>query len=257
MIRFSLLGSGSKGNAIFVASQKTKILIDNGFSFRQLQLRLSQIGERVEDLSAVFITHEHSDHTQGIGTLIKKVRLPVYLTRATLEAIQPALNGFSRVELFEAGDTVPLSDMFVTSFSVSHDAVDPVNFVITSDETKLGIAADMGYASKLAFARLQGANGLVLEANHCPNLLMSGKYPAFLKQRILGKFGHLSNQAMKEFLCQLLHRDLKLVVLAHISEENNTPELALQNALSALSSTGIPVYLASQNSPTPVFEIAS
>ena len=255
MIRFSLLGSGSKGNALFISSNRAKILIDNGLSFRQLKTRLMSIGETVEELNALFVTHEHSDHTQGIGTLLKNIQLPVFLTQATLQEIKGNFAHFSGIHVFEAGETIRISDIHITSFSVSHDAVDPVNYVVISDGVRLGIAADMGYASKLALARLQGAHALVLEANHCPHMLLTGKYPAFLKQRILGKFGHLSNQAMRDFLAQLVHKELKLVVLAHLSEENNTPDLALQNARAVLSHANIPVHVATQDRPTPLFEV--
>lgn len=255
MIRFCLLGSGSKGNAIFIASERIRILIDNGLSFRQLKERLRTVGESVDNLSALFVTHEHSDHVQGIGTLVRNVPMPVFVTRGTADAIYRAHGNLSNVELFEAGDRIPVADLEITSFSVSHDAVDPVNYVVSSNGTKLGVAADLGYASKLVFSRLQGAHALLLEANHCPDLLMKSKYPPYVKQRILSKSGHMSNREMRDFLAQLLHRDLKLVVLVHLSEENNRPELALQSALDVLSHTSIPVHVATQHAPTPMFEI--
>ena len=257
MIRFCLLGSGSRGNALLVTSPTAKVLIDNGFSLRQLRRRVAQAGESLDDLNAVFVTHEHSDHVGGLGVLARNVDAPVYITRETYAALPKSVGRIPRVAFFEAGDAITVDGLALTSFSTSHDAADPVSFVAHSNGAKLGIACDLGHVSQLVRMRLAGAHGLVLESNHCPDLLARGPYPASLQHRIRGKQGHLSNRDMNSLLASLLHDALRVVVLAHLSHENNSPELARKMAAHVLRGHPAELHIALQDAPTPVFEVTA
>lgn len=256
MIRFSLLGSGSSGNAILATSNTTKILIDNGLSFKQLRLRSDEVGLSIDDLDAVFITHEHGDHVLGLGTLARRIGAPVFMTRGTYESLPPSLGALPNVVLFEAGDTIPIGNVQIESFSVAHDASDPVSYVVQAKGVRLGLATDMGHASTLVERRLSGCHGLVLESNYCPKMLRNGAYPIAVKQRISGRHGHLSNTDMCRLLGRLLHDALKLVVLVHISDENNTLKLAHTMATRVVGAGGPSVFVARKDRPTRLFEIA-
>ena len=255
MLRFAVLGSGSSGNAVLVASPTAKILIDNGLSFRQLQLRAAQVGQTVDDLKAVFITHEHADHVNGVGVLGRKLGIPVYVTEKTFERFPPSVGRLPNVVPFEAGEAIALNGITLTSYSVSHDAADPVNFVIQSGGAKLGIASDLGHVNQLVRSRLEGSHGLLLESNYCPEMLQRGPYPVALQQRIRGTHGHLSNSDMISLLADLVHDALQVVVLVHLSEENNTPERAREMAARVLESHGATLHVAPRDQPTPLFEI--
>lgn len=257
MIRFSLLGSGSSGNAILVSALGTKVLVDCGLSLKQLTLRAAAVGESLDDLSAVFITHEHGDHVGGLGTLARRLKAPVFLTGATRASLPRGVGDVPGAVEFEAGDTVPVGALEVESFSVSHDAADPVGYVIRCGGVKLGIAADLGHASKLVSMRLAQSHGLVLESNYCPDLLRAGSYPPQVQQRIKGRHGHLSNHDMLTLLGQLLHERLQVVVLVHISEENNAHDLVLDLACRAVRNPAVSVCVARQDRPTPMFEIGA
>lgn len=255
MLRFTLLGSGSGGNALVVTSSRTKILIDNGFSLKQLRGRAAAVHENLDDIKGIFISHEHADHVNGVGPLARALRVPVFATSKTLECLPQIVGDLPCVEWFEAGDRIVVNGLTLTSFSVSHDAADPVGFIAQANGAQLGIASDLGHASHLVKVRLQGSHGLVLESNHCPDLLDKGPYPAALKQRIRGRHGHLSNAAMNSLLALLVHDDLQVVVLAHLSKENNRPELARDLAAKVLGEHSARLHVAHQDKPTPVFEI--
>lgn len=257
MIRFSLLGSGSNGNALLIASPRSKILIDNGLSFKQLQLRAAQVGVSLDDLKGVFVTHEHGDHVRGLGTLARKLDVPVFMTPGTLDALPLGVGKIPRLELFEAGQEIDVDGMLVGSFSVSHDAADPVSYCVQSDGCRLGLAADLGHASQLVVNKLTGCHGLILESNYCPNMLSQSSYPAALQQRIRGRMGHLSNGDACSLLAALLHHALRLVVLVHISEENNRPQLAHDAASRVLRTLPVRVCVAEQHRPTELFEVYS
>jgi phosphoribosyl 1,2-cyclic phosphodiesterase len=213
------------------------------------------VGETLDDLKGVFITHEHSDHVSGVGPLARKLGVPVYITARTLELLPPSVGILPRVELFEAGDTLVVDGLALTSFSVSHDAVDPVSFVVESGNARLGIASDLGHAPRLVKKRLEGSHGLLLESNYCPDMLRRGPYPPALQQRIRSRQGHLSNTDMNSLLAGLLHEALQLVVLVHLSEENNRPELAHEMAARVLQHHGAALHVAPRDKPTPLFEI--
>jgi phosphoribosyl 1,2-cyclic phosphodiesterase len=179
------------------------------------------------------------------------------MTAGTCDAIPRAIGPLPSVKIIEAGERVSLNGLTVTSFSVSHDAADPVSYVIEDGAAKLGIAADLGYVSDLVKQRLAGSHALILESNYCPDMLRSGSYPPLVQQRIRGRQGHLSNKAMSSLLAHLAHDALRVVVLVHISEENNTAGLAYRMAERAIRGHRAAIHVAPKHEPTPVFELAS
>lgn len=233
------------------------ILIDNGLSFKQLSLRAAAVGVGLEDLNALLVTHEHGDHVLGVGVLTRKMPVPVYMTRGTFENLPPTLGALGPVTFFEAGDTLRIRDMEIRSFSVTHDAADPVGFVVRSAGAQFGLATDLGHASELVKNRLAGSHALVIESNYCPDLLRRGAYPPKIQQRIRGRHGHLSNEEMCSLLHGLLHDALQHVILVHISEQNNTPALVEQRVRGVLKNHPASMYLATQDSPTPMFQVVA
>ena len=221
---FQVLASGSRGNAILVSSSTTTILIDAGLSGRELIRRLSLTPLSPRCLNALVISHEHADHIKGMGVISRKLDLPVYLTQGTLEKIPPGVGELASTLVFQPGNSFHVGDLKITSFPVSHDARQPVGFVIEQDHSRLGICTDLGFATHLVRSRLQACNALILEANHDTRMLLKGPYPPFLKQRIRSRHGHLSNAQTCALLPRLYHEDLKIVILAHLSEINNHPK---------------------------------
>lgn len=256
MLRFSLLGSGSSGNAALVVSDEAVVLIDCGLSFKRLCERTESLGVDLrERLDAVFITHEHGDHILGLGALSRKLDVPIYVTYPTRENFSPRVGVLRNLVHFEAGDTIHLKDMEIASFSVAHDAADPVSFTVGTRSGKVGFATDLGHCSQLVRTRLAGSHALVLESNYCPDMLRQGDYPAQVQQRIRSRLGHLSNQDMNGLLSDLIHDALKLVVLVHISEKNNTPERAQTMAERVMRNHAAQVHLAGRDGPTQFFEV--
>jgi len=257
-MRFCVLGSGSRGNSTYVEAGSTRILIDAGFSGVEVQRRLAAIGVAAADLSAIVITHEHGDHVHGAGVLSRKLRIPVYINEPTLRAAAGQLKTLFAVCEFATGESFAIDDLRLHPFAVSHDAADPVGFVIRdSQQSCLGYCTDTGVVSRLMQYRLAACQGLVLECNHDPVLLQNGPYSAALKQRVRSKSGHLANGDALAFLDALLHDGLRHVVLAHISETNNDPQaitdaircrLADHQSLPAIS-------LARQDRPGALLEI--
>lgn len=216
---------------------------------------MAQVGESVEGLSAILVTHEHGDHVQGLGVLTRRLPVPVYMTEGTQRNLPATLGRLGQVELFEAGDTLQVGDMEVQTFSVSHDAADPVGFTVRAAGAQFGLATDLGHASNLVRMRLAGSHALVIESNYCPDMLRNGHYPPQIQQRIRGRQGHLSNEDMCSLLHSLLHDDLQHVILVHISEKNNTPELVERRVRGVLKAHRAAMFMATQDAPTPLFEI--
>lgn len=256
VLQFSLLGSGSSGNALLVSSPSGRLLIDNGLSYRQLEHRVAKVGECLDDLLGVFVTHEHSDHVAGLGVLSRKLNVPIFITDETYRSLPASLGKLSDVRFFEAGSTVQVGDYAVDSFRVAHDAADPVSFVVRSNGTRLGIATDLGHACPVVQHHLKGCNALILESNYCPDMLLQSSYPPAIRARINSRLGHLSNHAMNSLLKKVLHDGLRLVVLVHISEENNTPDLARSLAQNVVKGLPVEVVVANRDEPTGAFAVA-
>lgn len=225
---FQVLASGSKGNAILVCSPRTRILVDAGLSGKQLNQRLDKSPAKGSDLGALLITHEHTDHVQGVGVVSRRWGLPVYLSQGTLENLPSQVGQLASSHMFSCGSSFRIGDLTIRAFSIPHDASDPVGFVVEHEGARLGICTDLGAATQLVRARLQGCHALVLESNHDPHLLLSGPYPPHLKQRVSGRHGHLSNADSCALLRELYHEGLRSVVLAHLSEVNNSPAHVLE-----------------------------
>ncbi len=230
-MRVCTLASGSSGNSLYIETGNTKLLVDAGISLRQIRLRLAILGVGVEELDAVVITHEHTDHT----TAIKNLRVPVYVAEATEHLWQGAVQS---LRSFASDSAFSIKEALITPFSVPHDALDPVGFTVECGGQKVGIATDIGTDTALVRERLTGVNILVLEFNHDKEIIPQSPYPWELKQRIQSRLGHLSNQQASELLGSLMHTGLRHVVLAHLSEVNNTPEAAYSAALSKVEKNG-------------------
>ena len=240
-----VLGSGSRGNSILIETSETRILVDAGFSGRQIEVRLSDLGIPTDTISALFITHEHRDHTQGLGVIARRWKLPVYIARATAGSCSALLSGEEEIRFYRAGQPVDFADLRVEPFLTCHDAIDPVAVTVRqrSSGLKVGIATDLGTPTVSVRHALRNCDLLILEANHDEVMLRSGPYPWSVKSRIAGRHGHLSNRAAAQLGLELLHPGLAGVVLAHLSQECNDPELALEVVGDALKGRGFGAFL--------------
>lgn len=262
-MRFTILGSGSRGNAAMVASGKVTILIDAGFSCATLGRRLESAGHPgVAALDAVVITHEHSDHVAGLPVLIRRCGAPVYCNRDTLHAVTETFPDIdrSRFRVFATGREFEIEGVRFFPFSVPHDAMDPVGFRIENGDSRLAVATDLGRPTHLVSEHLRGCGAIVLEFNHDPDMLQRSRRPWSLKQRVLGAHGHLSNSGAGALLAGVACERLSHVVLAHLSEECNRPEIALAAARNALAhaSSRVPTLLvASQHLPGPAIDVGA
>lgn len=239
-MRLCILGSSSRGNSIYIASQRTSLLIDAGLSAKQIKLRLERIGVDFADIDAICISHEHSDHIRGLRVLMKKARAGLYANAGTANAVG-RMDGHDglRWNIFSTGSSFTIGDLDITPFALSHDAYEPCGYTVESGGEKIGVATDLGMMTTLARARLRGCRALVLEANHDEQMLAASRRPWSLKQRILGRQGHLSNRAAAEAIVECADESLKRVYLAHLSQECNRMVLAKQIIGDALKKSGI------------------
>ncbi len=242
-----MLASGSKGNAIFVSDGSTSILIDAGLSGIEIERRLRSKGLCPDDLDAILVSHEHADHIHGVGVLSRRFDLPVFISERTSKAASSHIGNIQDIVNFESGISFLINTLTIHPFSISHDAEDPVGFTINRDKTKIGIATDLGIATSMVKEHLKDCSLLILEANHDTDMLINGPYPWELKQRIKNRTGHLSNEESKNLLKDVQHDRLKHVILAHISETNNTPEKALNAVGPALINRNSRISAATQN----------
>lgn len=246
-MRFVSLASGSKGNGYLVQAGEVTVLVDAGLSGRELERRAQGVGVMMSDVDLIVLTHEHSDHIRSAGLLSRRYCLPVYGTEGTLRnpcgRIKPVAESTDRFEILPAGETLTLASLSISSFSISHDAADPVGYSFAANGHRLVLAADLGYVTRLVAQRLRQANAVVLESNHCPDMLAESHYPLWLQRRITGKQGHLSNQDAARALCEYHHAELRYVVLAHLSENNNTPDKAYRQMHAALAEEQVQTHL--------------
>jgi phosphoribosyl 1,2-cyclic phosphodiesterase len=250
-MRVCLLASGSKGNSLLVESGRTRLLIDAGLSARELRRRLELVGVAVENIDALLITHEHTDHVRGLGPLVRQFDLPVYLqtdlARQLADVGKPQC-----VHEFVAGEDFTVNDLNVSPFAITHDALAPVGFTLSGEQGKVGVATDLGVVTRLVTECLRGCRALVLETNHDEEMLRDGPYPWSLKQRVRSAHGHLSNRAGSSLLQDLLWEGLETVFLGHLSETNNRPELVLKSASQVLGMQSVclpQLFVGQQNAP--------
>ncbi|PLX97462.1 MAG: MBL fold metallo-hydrolase [Desulfuromonas sp.] len=236
-MRVCLLASGSRGNSAFIECADSRILIDAGLSGREIERRLATLEISGEELDAILVTHEHHDHVGGVGPLARRYGLPVYIDRQT-HAMLPNLGKIEKLHYFDPGDRFSFRDLAISPFTTTHDAVNPVGFTIESDEGKIGFATDLGLPTRLVADQLQSCRVLVLEANHDEQMLQDGPYPWPLKQRISSRHGHLSNRDSLRLLEEIVWPGLEALFLAHLSEENNCPDLVRASFSKTLEQCG-------------------
>lgn len=236
---FCPLASGSKGNCIYLGTNQTKILIDAGISTKQLVSRLAQINVDLADIDAILITHEHTDHIQGLKILACKMGIPVFANSETAKGIVEALHECPKFKIFSTGEPFEFGDLQIHPFSIQHDTLDPVAFTIRVDNLKLGFCTDLGFVTTLVRNQLRECDYLYIEANHQPSMVHASSRPMIYKQRVLGRTGHLSNESCGELLRDVAHAGLKHVHLAHLSSECNSPETALSVVGKILAEKGI------------------
>ena len=242
----SVLASGSRGNATYISDGRTAILIDAGLSGVEIQRRMARKGLDPGSLNAILVSHEHADHIHGVGVLSRRFGLTVYINDRTRQASVKALGKLYGLFPFSCGHAFSVGSLSVHPFSISHDAEDPAGFTISCRGVKVGVATDLGIATGVVKTHLQACDILILEANHDPQMLLDGPYPWPLKQRIRGRSGHLSNDDTALLLEVLQHDRLAHVVLAHLSQENNTPEKARQAVTPVLNGASVRLHVASQ-----------
>jgi phosphoribosyl 1,2-cyclic phosphodiesterase len=242
-----VLASGSKGNAIYLADGETRVLVDAGLSGREIERRMEARQLAAADLDAILVTHEHADHIQGVGVLARRYHIPVYISRRTAQAGSGRLGNIADLVHFRCGTPFHIGALAFHPFTTTHDAADSAGFTVASGNCKAGIATDLGIVTELVKRHLDGCQLLVLEANHDDQMLIDGPYPWPLKQRIRGRNGHLSNTQCRDLLGALLHADLKQVILAHLSDNNNTPAQALNTVSEALQGQAVCLCAATQD----------
>lgn len=265
MVQVTVLASGSRGNCTLISSSRTRILVDAGLSCRETLKRMRLAGEDPAALTAILISHEHVDHVCGLEVLARKLRVPVYITQPThrtwyrgvreeAKRCDEEPTDLERKEFFEAGRAFHIGDIAVTPFTIPHDAADPVGFAFMAEGIKLGLVTDLGYMPASVRHELRGCDILMIESNHDIEMLRGGPYPWVVKQRVMSRVGHLSNDSLAEFFANDYDGAAAFVILAHLSEHNNHPELARNAAERALAERcgtlfSSQVKLASQDQP--------
>jgi phosphoribosyl 1,2-cyclic phosphodiesterase len=265
-VSVSVLASGSRGNSTMVQSSSTRILVDAGISCRETFKRLKAAGYDPHSVDAIVISHEHSDHVYGLLVLAKKLNIPVFMTGATHHAWARSLRDadvesprLAKLEVFSSGRRFQIGDIEITPFTIPHDAVDPVGFTFRAEGVKVAVATDLGYMPASVCDQLRNCDVLVIESNHDLEMLRVGPYPWSVKQRVMSRVGHLSNDALAEFFAHNYDGHASYVVLAHLSEHNNHPELARGAAEKALGSRQTllrnRVMLAAQTAPAEAIRL--
>ena len=265
-MRLMTIASGSSGNCIYVGSENTHILIDSGISRKKIADGLALAGLKMSDISAVFVTHEHADHIKGLGVVSRKDEIPIYSTAGTIQGIRECGNlGAIDNDLFheiKADSVVSIDDLDIHAFRVSHDAREPGANTVSCRKKKIGGAAALGYYDDYIVDNIRGSQAMVIEANHDVNLLQVGSYPYYLKQRILGNKGHLSNETSGRLIDSLLENDVKKIFLGHLSKENNYDKLAFETvrleidmSVSEYHAKDFDISVAERERPSEVVEI--
>jgi len=253
---FCNLGSGSKGNSSLIKSSTTAILIDQGFSIKQLVYRMNLRGIDPREVEAIVLTHEHTDHVSGVAPFARRYRVPVYMTRRTFETINQ--KKFYNVEVitFQSGDTIKIGDILVKTFHIPHDAADPIGLVVSSNGKSIGVLTDIGSPIESLLYHIRDVNLLLLESNHDVFMLLNGPYPLNVIRRIKSRVGHLSNDQAVSFFSRIRDSgNLEYLVLGHLSETNNDPSLVKELFEGANHNDKIKIEIASQDLPTALIEL--
>lgn len=261
----TILGSGSTGNCALLTVGRKRFLVDTGISARQIAVRLAETGMAMADVDGIFLTHEHIDHVSGLPVLLRKYPIPVFCNSLTAEALrynpQSGLAHFKNWKLFKTGSDFSLDDLHVQTFTIPHDASDPVGFIFHHEQRSIGFLTDLGYVTKLAVERIRDVHTLVLESNHDEKMLIEcTKRPWSLKQRILSKHGHLSNVAAATLLQHLSSGNLRMLVLSHLSRDCNTPAIAervIQAKLTELEMDFVRTHCASPVAVSAQFSVSA
>jgi len=258
-VKLTILGSGSSGNCAYVETDEARILVDAGFSPRQIRLRLASIGRAPEKLTAILITHEHSDHVCGLVGIADKLRIPIYCNRDTKDELERVLALKAEFNLFTTGASFEIGDVVVETFNIPHDAQDPVGFLLRTSTGNIGFATDLGHFTRLVGERVRHANALLLESNHDVKMVQDcPRRPWSLKQRILGRHGHLSNDACANAVEDIMTAKLRHLYLGHLSRECNKPELAnrvVGERLQKIGANHVRLELTLQNVPCPTLTL--
>ena len=240
-LRFCPLFSGSSGNALYLGSGNTHLLVDAGMSGAKVTAEMERVGLHPGDLSGILVTHEHADHIAGVGILSRRYDIPIYANEGTWAAMREKLGNINEknIMVFDTGANFHIGSLDITPFSTPHDAAEPVGYSFYAGRNKLSIATDLGTVKESWLRHIEESDLVLLESNHDVDMLKAGRYPYELKRRILGTKGHLSNDAAGKAAVELVRRGVRSIVLGHLSGENNFPELAYQSVCSMLQLEGI------------------
>jgi len=257
MLKFCSLYSGSSGNSSLVQSKDINILVDAGVSGKKIIDALASINIGIENISAILVTHEHSDHTQSIATLSKKYNIPVYANKKTWEAMSDKKNKIleQNIRYFNNNKSFTLNDVTILPFDIPHDAANPCGFSISDKESKISIATDIGHMTNSILDNIKDSNFLLLEANYEPDVLKCSSYPFHLKERIASPVGHLSNIEAGKTINYLTDFGVKNIMLGHLSNENNFPELAYKSVLEQIENKELTLNVASRFEPSEFFNV--
>ncbi|QEK13484.1 MBL fold metallo-hydrolase [Crassaminicella thermophila] len=246
-LTFCSLASGSSGNCQYISSDTGSLLVDAGLSGKRIQQAMEVIGKEMEKICGILITHEHNDHIKGVGILSRRFNIPIYANNNTWKEIKDKIGKVDEenIRYFKTGEEFYIEDIKIKPYSISHDAVEPVGFSFYHDDAKISIATDLGYADETVRKEIQGSDLLILESNHDVEMLKMGRYPWYLKKRVMGNYGHLSNEAAGEVIAEMMegNNPITHVLLGHLSKENNFPELAFETVKNVLASRKIKVGL--------------
>lgn len=260
------IASGSSGNCICTGTTNCHVLIDAGISGRKIENGLHSIGFKTEEMEGILVTHEHSDHVAGLGVLARRYGLPIYGTKGTLEAIERSTTvgeiDSSLYRVIQPDVEIHIGDLDILPVRISHDAADPVAYIIQSGGRKVGVITDLGTYDDYLIERMQGLDILLIEANHDVHMLEVGGYPYYLKQRILSDRGHLSNELSGQLLCEVLHDKMNRIILGHLSRENNYAELAYETVRQEIhlgdnpyKGNDFPIYVAKRDEVSPLMAV--
>lgn len=258
-LRFSVLASGSTGNAFYIESNKEKILVDAGLSGKQLDALFSKAKLDPTQLSRILVTHEHSDHIKGLGIIARKYNLPIYANEKTWKAMEPKIGKLSLDQkfIFNREEIQTFGDMDIESFGVSHDAAEPMFYTFHSNGKKVALVTDLGYVSERIKKTVEDADAFIFEANHDVNMLRMGRYPWSVKQRILGDSGHVSNEDSGLALAEIINNNTQRIYLAHLSLDNNMKDIARMSVNRILQERGINIEICDTDpkEPTTLFDV--